>query len=247
MSTMRHLVSLLVFSASTTAALASSNLLVNGDFEGGIQSQAMGSYGYVESLPTGWVNYTSLRFGYSVYESNAYVFGTATNPPGTGLNPSPAIRAPNASSGSHLLAVGDYSAVGLTSPRNLFTNGGLTQYVDVVPGTSLTLSYDFQKSAQAGYGAAVDLFDPNTMQALSMVQVASSTANGWTTLTLSGVTSLSRVGVLIHATSSGTTTARDYLDNVSLSVSAVPEAGTAALMGMGMLGLLGLRRNRRGA
>ncbi len=240
LSTIVKSIAALVLSAGASAAFAASNLLVNGDFEDGLQAPAaMGFYGYVGSLPVGWGGGGGQRFPTTVYNSGDYLYGTADNPPGQGsMTMYPTTRVPNASSGSHLLAVG-YSTI-LGAPA-LFASGGLNQSVTVKPGEQLTLSYDYQAG---DYGAAVDLYDLSNYNVLSYSQISRAAANGWTHVTITATTSLSTIGVAIHGTNGGIGASRSYVDNVVLSATAVPEAGTLSMMALGLCGLVGVTRRQ---
>lgn len=234
MNSLRHTMASLALGAISMTASAQTNLLVNGDFENGTTAQTVfnANYGFYTSYPVGWTDQgnNAYRYGYSVYESGAKI------QPGM---PSLTAVAPLASSGTHLLAVG----IGVASPGG-YSTAGLYQDVTVSAGAMLALSYD---AILNGKDVRVRLFDADTL--LSLVtsdMTTSANNNGWSTTSLQALSASGHVRILIDSgTSDAATTSRAYLDNVRLTA-AVPEASIWSMMGLGLLGLMGLRRRAAG-
>ena len=235
---------LMIFSAQ--AAMAQTNLITNGSFAitGGSQSYQFGTYnGYTpsgsaagESL-AGWA---STSFGFVFTPTSTVAVGTfgnlslysATNTPGNSFN--------NASptGGNFIAEDSDFG----TFPITQTVNG-------LVLGKSYTLGFFWAGAQQTGFsGVTTDQWQVtlgNSTQSTAVVTDPNHGFTGWMYQTFNFVaTSTSeQLSFLAVGTPSGSVPPFALLTGVSLV--ATPEPASAALMFVGIAGLIGLSWRRR--
>lgn len=237
MKKLSNIVAAWALGTCSMVAFAGNNLLINGDFEGGLTApQVPNNYGFYNSNPLGWSTSGFSRVGNTVYESCSEKFGAINIGGGAGPNPTScpnpgASQVPQASSGTHFLAVG--------------AGGSVEQLVAVTPGSLLALSYDYQYFGDPRFSPtlAINVIDPTTGLPLTTNLIIGSTTNGWTSV--SGAFTATTSQLKISITDTGVaSTSRPYVDNVVLTA-AVPEASTWSMLSLGLLGLIGLIQQRK--
>jgi hypothetical protein len=195
---------------------AQANLLQNGSFEAGSWTNTGSGWMDVALSSTAITNWSLV--------SNNVAWSSPGNTDGI-----------VAFDGSHSLD--------LTGMGNINPNGGVTQTISTMIGQSYTLN--FFLDAVVAYGVPASVL----VQAGSASQTFNKMTNGWEGYSLDFVA----VDLNTAITLSGVRSPNTYyigLDNVSVvtatpSSVAVPEPDSLALLGLGMVGLIGVRRQRR--
>jgi hypothetical protein len=230
-------------------AVAATNLITNGSMAitGGSQSYQFGTYGGY-TAPTGaatgesLAGWSSTSYGFVFTPSsttaigvygNLSLYSTTTTPSTTFNNASP-------TGGNFIAEDSDYGTAAITQTVN-----GLTL------GKYYTLTFSWAGAQQTGFsGASTDVWQVtlggSPTQTTSIISVPSQGFTGWQTATMTFVattTGSETLSFLAAGTPPNNVPAFALLANVSLVAASEPTG--LAVLGVGMLGMVGLARRRR--
>jgi MYXO-CTERM domain-containing protein len=234
-------VGVLAAAGSAPAAPLGTNLVVNGGFEN-VNLQSTGAYNGPQILD--WTGMSAFSYSHDGSSSSAGVvpkYADGAPPPGAGhwyftsnnAGPTTDINAPGQFFQNIDVSAGPTGAAIASGTARYDLSAFMSSYLD---DTDIGNAHiDFLNSTGASLGTAV-LSDPDF-----------GPNNVWNLNSLSGSvpvgTSTLRVSVFGTRTAGGAGP-DGYIDNVSLSITAVPEPGGLALAA-GLLGLALVRRRRR--
>jgi len=231
-----------VFKALTLSVFAYSaqatNLVTNGDFE--LTTSGMGQLGY-NTYATGWTT-TGYNF--------LFTAGTADTTGANGHYGNLKLWGPNDGSANGLPSSSP-SGGNFVGADGAFEVGAIQQTINgLIAGNSYTIDFSWAGAQQSGFsGATTEQWKVSLGgQSLStaVINVANHGFSGWMHESFSYIATSSTevLSFLAVGTPSGVPPFA-LLDGVSLNANTVPEPESYTLLGIGLLGILSVRRQQR--